>query len=225
MSCGISPPNTGNMRIILGCEASGVVRSAFRDMGHDAWSCDLRPAEDDSPYHIQDDVLLHLQDGWDMGIFFPECTYLAVSGLHWNKRNPERAEKTHEAILFFMSLADAPIPRIAIENPVGCMSTHYRKPDQIIQPWQFGSPYSKKTCLWLKNIPKLVPTFVMTPTRFQANGKPRWANQTPTGQNNLGPSKDRKRQRALTFPGIGTAMGEQWGSLEAEFGLGIPSGG
>lgn len=202
-----------SLRILVACEASGIVREQFRRLGHNAWSCDLRPVEDDSPYHIQDDVLLHLEDGWDMMIAHPTCTYLCVSGLHWNKRRPERAEKTHEAVLFFMSLADAPIPRIAIENPVGCMSTIYRKPDQIIQPWQFGNPYSKKTCLLLKGLPKLESTFVMTPSRFQENGKPRWANQTPTGQNSLGPSEDRWRKRSLTFPGIASAMADQWSNF------------
>jgi len=193
------------MKVLIACEFSGRVRDAFRARGHDAWSCDVLPTDVDGP-HIQDDVRLHLEDGWDMMLAFPPCTYLCSSGLHWNKRVPGRAKKTHEAMLFVFSLLDAPIPKIALENPIGCISSNYRKPDQIIQPWQFGHPESKATCLWLKDLPLLKVTNVLE--------KPiggRWENQTPSGQNKLGPSKDRAKLRSLTYQGIANAMAEQWG--------------
>lgn len=193
------------MKILVACEFSGVVREAFRKKGHDAWSCDLLPAADNSPFHIQDDVLLHLEDGWDMMIAHPPCTYLCSSGLHWNKRRPERAKLTHDAILFFLSLTHAQNPKFAIENPVGCMSSIFRKPDQIIQPWQFGHPESKATCLWLKGLPLLRPTNILPKPESG-----RWDNQTPTGQNKLGPSPDRWLKRSITYQGIADAMADQW---------------
>lgn len=196
------------MRILVACEFSGVVRDAFIARGHDAVSCDLLPSETPGP-HIQDDVLLWLEDGFDMLVAFPPCTYLCVSGLHWNTRRPERAALTHDAVLFFMSLADAPIPKIAIENPVGMMSNAYRKPDQIIQPYQFGHDASKKTCLWLKGLPRLRPTKFIEPRMI--DGKPRWANQTDSGQNRLGPSDTRAKERSRTYQGIADAMAVQWG--------------
>lgn len=137
------------MRVLVACEFSGVVRDAFTALGHDAWSCDLLPSERPGQHH-QGDVLDILEDGWDLMVAFPPCTYLCSSGLHWNKRRPERDQKTHEAMLFVFSLYDAPIPQVAIENPIGRISTAFRRPDQIIQPWQFGHPESKQTCLWLK---------------------------------------------------------------------------
>lgn len=195
------------MRILIGCEFSGVVRRAFAERGHEAWSCDLLPPEDNSDHHLQCDVLDAIQEQkWDMAIFHPPCTYLCSSGLHWNKRRPERALLTHESILFFFNLIDADIPKIAIENPIGCMSTHYRKPDQIIQPWQFGHPDSKSTCLWLKNLPLLQPTKVLSKPESG-----RWNNQTPTGQNKLGPSATRWAERSRTYEGIALAMALQWG--------------
>lgn len=147
---------------------------------------------------------------WDLLIAHPPCTYLAVSGLHWNTRRPERSGQTDAALEFVRYLMDAPIPRIAIENPVGCISTRIRKPDQIIQPWQFGHPESKRTCLWLKNLPPLVHTDVLP---LPASG--RWNNQTPSGQNKLGPSPDRARLRSITYAGIAQAFAEQWGGLDA----------
>jgi len=120
---------------------------------------------------------------------------------------------TEEALEFVRALLGAPIPRIALENPVGAISTHIRKPDQIIQPWQFGHPESKQTCFWLQELPPLTPTAILTPTRFQVNGRPRWDNQTPTGQNRLGPSKDRWKDRSRTYKGVAEAMAEQWGAL------------
>lgn len=197
------------MRVLVGCEYSGRVRNAFRDAGHDAWSCDLLPSEDDSPFHVQGDVLPLLNQKWDLGIFHPPCTYLAVSGLHWNTRNPERAAKTEEALEFVRTLMSAPIKRIAVENPVSCISSRIRKPDQIIQPYEFGEDASKKTCLWLKNLDLLTPTQMVAPRLV--DGKPRWSNQTDSGQNRLGPSEDRWKERSRTFVGVAKAMAEQWG--------------
>lgn len=197
------------MRVIVGCEYSGRVRNAFRAMGHEAWSCDLLPSEDNSEFHVQGDLLALLEHGnWDLGIFHPPCTYLAVSGLHWNKRVEGRANKTEEALEFVRRLMAAPIQRIAVENPVSCISSRIRKPDQIIQPWWFGEDASKKTCLWLKNLPPLVPT-----DKLPGDDSTRRSNQTPSGQNNLGPSPDRWKERSRTYQGIANAMAAQWGSL------------
>jgi len=203
------------MRILAACEYSGRVRQAFRDLGHDAWSCDLLESEDGSPYHIQGDVFDAVKDQhWDMMIVFPPCTYLAVSGLHWGKRIPGRAEKTDEAVSFVQKLLNLPIERIALENPVGCISTRIRKPDQILQPYNFGEDASKKTCLWLKNLPPLTPTQYVEPRMVE--GKPRWANQTGSGQNKLGPSPDRWKERSRTYIGIAEAMALRWGNFEEE---------
>lgn len=193
------------MRVLVACEYSGKVRDAFRALGHDAMSCDFLPTDEEGPHH-QGDVREVINDGWDLMIAHPPCTYLASSGLHWNKKRPERAALTEEALDFVRFLMDAPIPRIAIENPVGCISTRIRKPDQIIQPWQFGENASKSTCLWLKGLPKLKPTKVL-PGGRQA----RRANQTASGQNRLGPSADRWKIRSATYGGIARAMAEQWG--------------
>lgn len=194
------------LRVLVGCEFSGVVREAFRAKGHDAWSCDLLPAGDNSNRHIQADVLTLLDEDWDLAIFHPPCTYLASSGLHWNRRIEGRARKTLEAIGFVMKLMAAPIPRIAIENPVGRISTAIRKPDQVIQPWWFGDDASKKTCLWLKNLPLLVGT-----NRLPGDNKTRRANQTANGQNRLTPSPDRWKERSRTYQGIANAMAAAWG--------------
>jgi hypothetical protein len=203
------------MKVLIACEFSGIVRDAFAALGHDAWSCDLLPTERPGN-HIQDDVALILEDGWDLMIAHPPCTYLCSSGLHWNKRRPEREKQTHEAMLFVFSLIDAPIPRIALENPVGCISSNYRKPDQIIQPFQFGHPESKSTCLWLKNLRRLTPTNILPKP---ASG--RWDNQTASGQNKLAPSETRWADRSRTLAlqplwhcsryGIAAAMALQWG--------------
>ena len=198
------------MKVLIGCECSGAVRRAFRALGHNAWSCDLLPA-DDGGQHMQGDVLDVLELGWDLAIFHPPCTYLSVSGIHWNNRIPGRAALTDEALAFVRTLLDAPIPRVALENPVGVISTHVRKADQYIQPWQFGDPYAKKTGLWLRGLPPLRPTNVLAPERQQSNGAPRWRNQTASGQNVLGPSEDRAKLRSETYPGIAAAMAAQWG--------------
>lgn len=195
------------MRVLLACEESGTVREAFKKQGHDAWSCDILPSRIPGN-HIQDDVLKHLNDGWDLMIGFPPCTHIAVSGaLYFEKKRATGQQQ--EAVAFFMELVNAPIARIAIENPVGIMSTIYRKPDQIIQPWQFGDPESKKTCLWLKFLPLLGPTNVLP---LPASGH--WENQCPGGQNKLGPSPDRAMIRSKTYQGIADAMASQWGGIE-----------
>jgi hypothetical protein len=198
------------VRVLVACEYSGKVREAFRRRGHDAWSCDLLPADDSSAFHVQGDVVPLLTDSWDLMIGHPPCTYLCGSGIHWNARRPERAALTEEAAAFFLTLWNAPIPRVAIENPVGVMSTRLRKPDQIIQPWQYGHPESKATCLWLRGLPLLIPTNVLD--------KPAcgyWQNQTPSGQNKLGPSADRWKIRSATYEGWAEAMAEQWGGVDA----------
>jgi hypothetical protein len=148
---------------------------------------------------------------FDLMIAHPPCTYLTLAGLHWNNRVPGRRAKTEAALEFVRALLAAPVPRICLENPIGAISRHVRKPDQIIQPWQFGHPESKQTALWLKGLPKLEPTDVLEPEAWQTNGRPRWRNQTPTGQNKLGPSKDRWKLRSRTYEGIAAAMAAQWG--------------
>jgi hypothetical protein len=197
------------MRVLVACEFSGTVRDAFLRAGHYALSCDLLPCESDvSGDHYQGDVLDILDHDWDLMIAHPPCTYLCSSGLHWNKRRPGRAEETEKALEFVRRLLDAPIPRIALENPVGCISTRIRPYDQAIQPYQFGHDASKKTCLWLKNLPPLRPTKMVEPR--MVNGKPRWGNQTDSGQNKLPPSADRWAIRSETYQGIAQAMAEQW---------------
>lgn len=184
------------MRWIIGCEFSGKVREALRRRGHDAWSCDLLPAEDGSPYHIQGDVLAVLTYGWDGGIFHPPCTHLAVSGARWFK---EKQQEQDEALEFVRRLLDAPIHRIALENPISVISTKIRKPDQIIQPWMFGHGETKATCLWLKNLPKLAPTNIVEGREARVHKMP--------------PGPDRWKERSRTFQGIADAMAEQWGGL------------
>lgn len=205
------------MRVLIACESSGVVRRAFRERGHDAWSCDLLPAEDNSEFHIQGDTqkLLEESSDWDLLIAHPPCTYLSVSGMHWTTRGLRDPQLTEDALSFAKFLMDVPIPRICIENPVSIISTRIRKPDQTIQPYQFGHDASKRTCLWLKNLPPLKPTEYVQPRLVEKDGKvyARWGNQTDSGQNKLGPSKDRWRMRSQTYEGIAEAMADQWGRL------------
>jgi len=198
------------MKILIACEQSGTVRDAFIAAGHDAMSCDILPSDKPGP-HYQGDVLDVLGDGWDMMIAHPPCTYLATSGLHWNKRRPERAQQTEDALKFVREFLVANIEHIALENPIGCISSRIRKPDQIIQPWMFGHDASKATCLWLKNLPLLCETDLVEPRLV--DGKRRWANQTDSGQNRLPPSADRAKIRSVTYQGIADAMAAQWGSL------------
>ena len=196
------------MRVLIACEYSGAVRDAFRARGHDAMSCDLLPTDAPGPHH-QGDVGQVLGDGWDLMIAHPPCTYLSVSGMHWTRRGLRDPQLTENALEFVRLLMDAPIPRIAIENPVSVISTRIGKPDQIINPYQFGHDASKKTCLWLKGLPPLKPTQVIEPRIV--NGRKRWGNQTDSGQNRLSPSPNRWKLRSATFPGIAAAMADQWG--------------
>jgi hypothetical protein len=183
------------VRVLVGCEFSGVVRAAFRARGHDAWSCDLLPAEDGSPHHIQDDVRGLLGDGWDLGIFHPPCTHLAVSGARWFKY---RLIEQERALRFVRVLLAAPIERIALENPVSVISSKIRKPDQIIQPWQHGHGEIKATCLWLKKLPLLEPSDIVEGRMPRVHF--------------ASPSPDRWKERSRTLPGIAAAMAAQWGS-------------
>lgn len=211
------------MRVLIGCERSGIVRRAFRARGHDAFSCDLVPADDGSPHHITGDVREALRERWDVAIMFPDCTYLTVSGLHWNKRGRlvdgvPRAQLTEEALEFVKEIWRLAPARKAIENPVGCLSTRWRPFTQIIQPHDFGDDASKKTCLWLDGLlPLPVDPAKRVPGRRvewpPGSGKmvERWANQTDSGQNRLPPSADRARQRSETYPGIARARAETWG--------------
>lgn len=182
------------MRVLVACEFSGVVRRAFAARGHDAWSCDLLPAEDGSDRHIVGDVRDILDDEWDMLIAHPPCTHLAVSGARWFK---DKKKEQSDALDFVRELLDAPIPRIALENPVSVISSRIRKPDQIIQPWQFGHGETKATCLWLKNLPKLTPTNIVAGREARIHKMP--------------PGPDRWKERSRTFQGIAAAMADQWG--------------
>jgi site-specific DNA-cytosine methylase len=193
------------MRILIACEYSGKVRDAFAKRGHYAMSCDLLPT--DAPgNHYQGDIFDIIDDDWDLMIAHPPCTYLSVSGMHWTTRGLRDPQLTIDALEFAQRLLDAPIAKIALENPVSIISTRIRKPDQIIQPWQFGHDASKRTCLWLKGLPLLMPTDVLP-----GDSKTRRANQTASGQNKLPPSKDRWKIRSATYQGIADAMAAQWG--------------
>jgi hypothetical protein len=185
------------MKVLVACEFSGIVREAFRARGHDAWSCDLLPAEDGSEYHLQADVLdvLDGSEHWDLMIAHPPCTHLAVSGARWFK---EKAQEQEAALAFVARLLNAPIQRIALENPISIISSKIRKPDQIIQPWQFGHGEVKATCLWLKSLPTLKPTDIV-------DGRvPRVHYASP--------GHDRWKERSRTMQGIAEAMADQWGS-------------
>ena len=181
------------MKVLVACEFSGIVREAFRLQGHDAWSCDLLPT-DIGGQHLQCDVLTILDQGWDLMIAHPPCTHLAVSGARWFK---DKKVEQAEALEFVRKLLDAPIDKIALENPISVISSKIRKPDQIIQPWQFGHGETKATCLWLKNLPKLEPTNIVEGREARVHKMP--------------PSKDRWKKRSLTFTGIAKAMAKQWG--------------
>lgn len=204
------------MKVLVACEYSGRVRDAFIRGGHNAMSCDLLPTDAPGP-HYQGDVRDVLYDGWDLLIAHPPCTYLTSAGLHWNKRRPERAQQTLDALDFVRLLLGAPIARIALENPVGCISSQIRKPDQTIQPYEFGEDASKATCLWLKGLPVITPTSRFAGRMVMHNGKlvERFENQTDGGQNKLPPSVDRWKLRSTTYPGIAKAFADQWGPLLA----------
>ena len=205
------------MRVLVACEYSGRVRDAFIALGHDAMSCDLLPTDSPGPHHQGDVLELLSRERFDLMVAHPPCTYLCSSGLHWNTRIPGRAEKTEEALAFVRALLSADVPRIALENPNGCIGTRIRRADQVIQPWQFGADASKATGLWLKNLPKLQPTDIVSPR--VVNGRERWGNQTDSGQNRLGPSEERWKIRSETYPGIAAAMAAQWGDCVWGFGI------
>ncbi len=197
------------MRVLVACESSGTVRNAFRALGHDAWSCDILPSDDGSEYHIQANARSVLDNyDWGLLIAHPPCTYLSVSGMHWTTRGLRDPKLTEDALDFVKVFMEANVDKICIENPVSIISSRIRRPDQIIQPWQFGHDASKKTCLWLKNLPKLQPTKLIEPR--MVDGKARWSNQTDSGQNKLPPSADRWKIRSKTYEGIALAMAEQW---------------
>lgn len=202
------------MKVLVACEYSGVVRDAFARRGHDSWSCDLLATESPGNHYVGD-VRDILDDDWDLLIAHPPCTYLSVSGLHWNKRNPERIKKTEEALEFARLFFDSKIPKKCIENPVSCISSRIRKPDQIIQPYEFGHDASKRTCLWLERLKRLEINpdnrFPGRKVIYNNREYERWGNQTDSGQNKLGPSDDRWKLRSKTFEGIAEAMAEQWG--------------
>lgn len=207
------------MKVLVACEFSGIVRDAFLARGHDAWSCDILPTESPGP-HYQCDVIEILGRGWDLMVGHPPCTYLSYAGIgHWNK--PGRKELREDAMMFFIRLMDAPIPKICIENPVGYPSNVFRKPDQIIHPYYFGDGYMKRTCLWLKGLPHLVwsdeddllfrktttkkPEAIYVQKHGKQIGKKRhFIDAMPGG-------KDRQKARSKFFPGIAKAMAEQWG--------------
>lgn len=193
------------MKVLVACEYSGRVRDAFGALGHEAWSCDLLPSETEGNHYLGD-IKDILYDGWDLMIAHPPCTHLAVSGARYFYR---KEKEQAEALDFVRLLMDAPIERICIENPVSVISSKIRKPDQIIHPWMFGHREAKTTCLWLKGLPSLIPTCVIE--------KPEcgyWDNQTPSGQNKLGPSEDRWKERSRTYLGIAEAMATQWGKID-----------
>jgi hypothetical protein len=194
------------MKVLVACEFSGIVRDAFIARGHDAWSCDLLPTETPGP-HIQGDAIAEAYSGgadarlgikpvWDLMIAHPPCTYLAVSGARWFK---DRQQEQKLALQFVYALMHAPIARVCIENPISVISSKIRKPEQIIQPWMFGHGETKATCLWLKSLPKLVPTNIVDGRQARVH--------------RIGPGPDRWKERSRTLPGIAAAMAEQWGCL------------
>ena len=186
------------MKVLIACEFSGIVREAFRKRGHEAVSCDLLPSEIPGQ-HLQGNVVNFLCDGWDLMIAHPPCTHLAVSGARWFK---EKRNEQQNALAFVRKLLAAPIYKICLENPISIISSRIRKPDQIIQPWQFGHPETKATCLWLKNLPPLVPTNIVEGRKARVHLEP--------------PGPDRWKNRSRTYQGIAEAMAEQWGNLEQE---------
>jgi hypothetical protein len=205
------------MRIIVGCEESQVITQAFRNLGHEAYSCDLKPTSGNHPeWHFQEDIFEVLKrEKFDLGIFHPVCTYLTISANKWYKDQPKRKsgalvgearrQAREEAVEFFMKIVNLDIPYIAIENPVGIMSTRYRKPDQTIQPWMFGHGETKATCLWLKGLPKLVPTNIVS-------GREQRLHKLP-------PTQNRAELRSKTYSGIAKAIAEQYSNYLLSQGI------
>lgn len=205
------------MKVLIACEFSGTVRDAFTKLGHDATSCDLEPS-DKPGKHYQGDVLDIINDGWDLMIAHPPCTYLTITGNKWFKpeykdRFPTREQDRIDAIKFFETLVNADIPRIAVENPIGIMSRIYRKPDQIIQPWMFGHECTKSTCLWLKNLPLITPTNIVGKGEFVTYKSGKRMTKWYADAAKFDP-KTRTKLRNVTFQGIADAFADQWGNLE-----------
>ena len=204
-----------DIRVLVGCEESQVVVREFRRMGFDAYSCDILPCSGDRPeWHIQGDLMDVIGGGWDVLLAFPPCTYLTVTANRWYKpeyaeRYPTRQQDRTDAVDFFMKIANASIGKMCIENPVGIMSSRWRKPDQIIQPWQFGDRAVKKTCLWLKNLPKLVPTDIVEPLYKEYNSSTKKSGKSRYPM--LWTGKADAKERSKTFEGIARAMAHQWG--------------
>lgn len=205
------------MKILVACEESQAVTKEFRRLGHEAYSCDIEPCSGGHPeWHLQQDVTELLNQKWDMILAFPPCTYLTVTGNRWfnvqryGEKAIQRIKDRKEAIKFFMMFANADCEKVVIENPVGIMSTEWRKPDQIIQPYEFGDPYEKKTCLWIKGLPKLIPVNQVEPpprTQFESGkSMPTWYAEAWKL-----PKEERAKLRSKTFPGIAQAMAKQWG--------------
>lgn len=199
------------MKVLVACEFSGTVRDAFAKLGHDAWSCDLEPS--DAPgNHYQGDMFDIINDGWDLMIAHPPCTHLAVSGArHFAKKQADGRQQ--QGIDFFMRVINAKIPMMAVENPIGIMSTIYRKPDQIIQPWEYGHETTKAICLWLEGLPLLKPTNIVKKGEFITfpSGKRMSKWYADTAKNS---PKEREKARNKTFQGIADAMADQWGNLD-----------
>ena len=203
------------MKVLIACELSGTARNAFCNRGHDAYSCDLMPPDEPSPRHFQEDCRKVIErEGWDLIIAHPPCTHLAVSGARWFK---DKQQEQADALEFVRLLLDAPIPRIALENPVSIISSRIRKPDQIIQPWQFGDKFQKTTCLWLNGLPKLQHTEIVERGEFYISPKtgkklPSWYGDAvgSDGKKLAYGSEEMKKVRSKTFPGIATAMATQW---------------
>lgn len=190
------------MRVLIACEYSGRVREAFRKKGHDAWSCDILPADDDSKYHIQGNVLEIIKDGWDLMIAHPPCTYLTNSGVRWLHERPERWKKLDEGAEFFNKMLNAPIEKIAVENPIMhkyAIERIGRKQDFCVQPYEHGEPYTKKTCFWLKNLEPFGPTKMIDKSKAVA------------AVHKEAPAKDRWKKRSTTYQGIANAIAEAWG--------------
>ena len=208
------------MKILIACEESQEVCKAFRKLGHEAYSCDILECSGGHPeWHIQGDVLEQLDKGWDLMIAHPPCTYLSNAGIGWfnEEKYGDKARKRKkdriEAYNFVMALSNAPIPKICIENPTGWLNSHWRKPDQIIQPWQFGDEESKRTCLWLKNLPLLQHTKIVKPKIYGYYKRGKKKGMPIYGNSYLKFSENRGKIRSKTFPGIAKAIAEQWGTV------------
>lgn len=221
-------------KVLVACEESQSVTIELRNLGIEAYSCDiLECSGGHTEWHIQGDVIPLLSQTWDMVIAFPPCTYLCSSGMHWTTRGLRDPQLTEDAVEFVKKIWNMDCPRIAIENSIGVLSNRLQKPDQIIQPWMFGENASKQTCLWLKGLPLLEPTDISCPLGWELSDEkngdkkvngywfknifggrlPVWSNQTPSGQNKLGPSEDRSRIRSKTYRGVAKSMAQQWSKL------------